>query len=308
MSLTYATAWAMPQQILAQFNVYHPFPDSSAVWGMTTGCIDNMCGDWAYIQNYIAGDTMINGLDYKKIQEIYLPMSGNNCCVPPADAGAGYLREDTAARKVYWRDMQSGSESLLYDFTMGVGDTLQGYLFDCNPGISTVVSVDSILVGMSYRRRINIDSTNSCSPFSLIEGVGSSTGLTGCYYSPFSQIGTALTCFTVEGGVFYTAPCGPPDLVPCGTLPVTVANGLPTERKAIVISPNPAIDRVAVDLVEDDFPAVITIYDMFGSEVIEQTAKAHPVVIDMSWLAAGTYIIRSQAGDGGSSFGKIIKQ
>lgn len=299
--------WVIHNRAQAQFNVYHPFPSDGAVWGMESFCVDISCGDLAYVQNFIAGDTIIDGLNYKKIQEVYADMTGNMCCFPPGDDGMGYLREDTAARKVYWRNMQTGAESLLYDFTLNVGDPLQGFLFDCNPGSSSVVSVDSILVGSSYRRRINIDTTETCRSFSLIEGIGSTTGLTGCFFSPFAQIGTELVCFTEGGEVLYNAPCGPPNVLPCGTLPVAVENAYPSGLTVLVVSPNPASDIVFIGAGGTVSPFVVSVFDMYGNELLREDVAASRPSIDVSRLASGTYFIKTQDATS-CSFGKLMKR
>jgi len=308
LSLICSTLWLTPQQASAQFNVYHPFPDSGAVWGMSTGCLGGQCGDWGYIQNYMAGDTMINGNYYKKIQETYLAMTNNGCCLPPFIPGQGYLREDTAARKVYWRNMQWDVDSLLYDFTLDVGDTLMGYLASCSPTTHIVVSIDSMLVGPNYRRKINFDTTSACIHYYIIEGVGSSVGFTACRSDIFLEEGISLKCFTVGGDLLYSAPCDTSDLVPCGVLPNSVGDATLFLRNGVRVSPNPASIQVKVELDQENIPALISIFDMFGNELMREPATAEQVMIDVSWLAAGTYLIRLNGGDGTLSFGKIIKQ
>ncbi|MBK7297664.1 MAG: hypothetical protein IPI91_14015 [Flavobacteriales bacterium] len=157
-------------------------------------------------------------------------------------------------------------ENLLYDFTLGVGDTLEGFLADNGPGgTGIVVSVDSILVGPNYRKRINIDTTEICIAFSFIEGIGSTTGLTADFYGP-GEMGTSLRCFTLGGNVLYTAPCGPPDLVPCGELPIAVVEvpapiGLP-----VCISSNPSSGQFTFNTQQ---PKYIVVYDAFGREVLQ---------------------------------------
>jgi hypothetical protein len=142
-------------QAKAQFNVYHPFPDSNAVWGMESGCLDNQCGDAAYIQNYYAGVTLMDAYVYKRVQEIYVLTSNNGCCYPPTDLGSFYMREDTANRIVYCREENMDEDVVLYDFSLLVGDTLTGYMGTCDM-TWTVQSIDSILIGTYYRKKSTI--------------------------------------------------------------------------------------------------------------------------------------------------------
>ncbi len=69
--------------------------------------------------------------------------------------GLGYqgaIRQDTLARKVFIVLPDSITESILYDFTQNVGDTLNSILSDfCYPDI--ISSIDSILIGNTYHRK-----------------------------------------------------------------------------------------------------------------------------------------------------------
>jgi len=207
---------------------------------MGTGCIDSNCGAGHYIQNYYDGDTIIDGLLYKKINETTGGYSGGCSCFPPEDLGPGYLRDDTAARMVYWRQPGMASDTLLYDFTMELGDTLHGLYGNtglCSTAVLTVQSIDSILMGGSYRRRINF-SPDPCTPTSIIEGMGSTTGLTSCHVTP-AELGITLVCFTVDGELLYTTPCGSPDLIACSeTLGIPAANS--TTKPDALVTPNPS--------------------------------------------------------------------
>jgi len=54
----------------------------------------------------------------------------------------GYMREDTLSRRVYYRPTIHSNESLLYDFSLEEGDTIQLY---GDPGHKyTVLQVDSV--------------------------------------------------------------------------------------------------------------------------------------------------------------------
>ncbi len=220
-------------QASAQFNVYHPFPDSNAVWGVSSGSV--WCPD-VYIQEYYDGDTLIGLYSYKIIMQA---ATDTNCNTPPG-LGAGFLRDDTAAHKVYWRIPGMATDTLLYDFTLEVGDTLRGLYGNtglCADGVVTVYSVDSIIVGTNYRRRINF-SWDQCFGPSIIEGIGSTTGLTFCTFMNKS-FGTILTCFMVNSELLYTQPCGAPIWAPCGELPLGLT-GKHSADSLLTATPNPS--------------------------------------------------------------------
>jgi hypothetical protein len=62
-------------------------------------------------------DTLVMGKLYKKFFDVYTtPSFINNYHI-------GYIREDSAARKVYFLDKTASSEDLLYDFSLNVNDS-----------------------------------------------------------------------------------------------------------------------------------------------------------------------------------------
>src|SRR5688572_13337561 len=152
----------------AQTNIYHPFPDSNAVWNVfASGCCTASCpgpindpviDDFTF-SYFISGDTLVNGLTYHKL---YKSGSHHQHCVLGTSVDnwnfynnvpAGVFRQDTAAKQVY-KLASFNQECLLYDFNLNIGDTLKG---DCmNWGSCAIVtSIDSVLVGGNYRTRYN---------------------------------------------------------------------------------------------------------------------------------------------------------
>lgn len=269
----------------AQTSVYHPFPDSNAVWGLLSGATS--CPDIS-VQDYYAGDTIIDQHTYKIIAEYVTdPID----CAPQG-IGTGFLFDDTAARKVYWRIPGATSDSLLYDFTLEVGDTLRGLYANtglCSDAPVTIISIDSIEVGGSYRRKMNL-SNDDCFGPSIIEGVGSTTGLTSCYFMNKS-FGIVLSCFTVNGELLYEKPCGAPELAPCGALPLGVHN---EQHHAInVVTPNPSTGLFHLGQAAKQ----ITVYNAQGKLLFRQ----HGNEVDLSAYPPGVYTAVVQAAKGNSA-------
>lgn len=298
----------------AQTSVYHPFPDSNAVWGMTAGCTDWNCGIYRYVQNYYSGDSIIDGNLYKIIQE-ELSMEFGGCgCGIPEDIGSGYLREDTAAHKVYWRIPGMGSDTLLYDFTLAIGDTLRGLYGNsglCAESIFIVQTIDSVQVGSSYRKRINFSNIDldPCNSTSIIEGVGSTTGLTACYATPAS-FGMLLTCFRVDGELLYTAPCGVPDPVACGELPLSIMGAHPkATTPTVVIHPNPSPGIFTLQLFTGHATLKeLQLFTLQGRAVpVEMATRGSPHEISVSVHApAGLYALQIRFADGPTQFAKVV--
>ena len=292
-SLLYGAVLFLAPQTKAQFNVYHPFPDSNAVWGMSAGCnIDWGCFSSQYIQNFLDGDTVIDGLNYRIVHEATSAVSGS-CCGVESDLGAGYLRDDTIAHKVYWRIPGMDSDSLLYDFTLEVGDTLRGLYGNtglCAEGVVTVHSIDSIMVGPSFHRKINFY-WDACFGPSIIEGIGSTTGLTFCTFMNKS-FGTVLTCFMVDGELLYTAPCGAPDLTACGELPLGIAANGQSRKPDIAASPNPSTGIFTISQEAEQ----VSVYTAQGRLLFRQHGKD----VDLSAYPPGLYhaVVRTAQGVG----------
>lgn len=267
----------------AQTSVYHPFPDSNAVWGMVSGCSDMVlqCGNSVYIQNYFAGDTSIEGNTYKVVHEVVSQDPGG-CCGPPEDLGPGYLRDDTAAHKVYWRIPGMDADTLLFDFTLEVGDTLGGLYGNtglCAGGLFTVQSIDSVQVGGSFRRRINFSGTDPCQQTSIIEGVGSTNGLTACYATP-NTFSILLMCFTVNGELLYMSPCGEPYLQACGELPSRIPDNA-NNFGSVGPTPNPSIGLFHFSQAAEQ----IIVYNAQGKLLFRQ----HGNEVDLSAYPPGVY-------------------
>jgi len=138
-------------QLRAQTNIYHPFPDSNAVWRVNE---EKELTFPPYYQIYkfqymMFGDTLIGAYYYKKIKR------EGDCCVPLGlyitNGYVAALRENTINKKVYVIMKDSINETLLFDFDLNIGDTLFGLY--ASEGASAygnnyliVSSMDSILI------------------------------------------------------------------------------------------------------------------------------------------------------------------
>ena len=286
--LVCAMAIAVP--VKAQFNDYHPFPDSNAVWGMTSWCMDGQCGDAAHVQNSYAGDTLIDGFQYKRIQEIFVMTSSNGCCYPPENLGSGFLREDTIAKKVYWRSEAMAGDTLLYDFDVQVGDTLTGYMGSCDM-TWTVGSIDSILIDLNYRKRINYEvSFDPGIQFSIIEGIGSTYGLTTCPFVPF-EMGIFLSCYTVDGDLLY--PPSGADMAACGDLTSAVNPHMALGPSPLTCMPNPATDRLVLQCDVSRLPLDVSVVDLTGVVHLRYVLNMANSAIDISSLSSGVYFLHA---------------
>lgn len=151
------------------------------------------------------GDTVFNGSSYKILEE--REYGSPSSCV------YGYLREDTASRKVYFVDNIFSPEILLYDFSLAVGSTVPiNFMFQGGYYSSGTYTVDSIVtkpVLAGLRRHFYLSHPSlSSHVLEWIEGVGHAGDLVYSYsantngFGWFSQCGgfpydfmQMLTCF-----------------------------------------------------------------------------------------------------------------
>ncbi len=109
-----------------QAQQYYPFPENNAFWLVSWGT-PSESSDYHY---ELTGDTLIGLFNYHKLESAgntYYSFDPNN----PQFYNNGYVgayRNDTLTKKVYYFPKDSINESLLYDFNMVTGDTIQGFM------------------------------------------------------------------------------------------------------------------------------------------------------------------------------------
>ncbi len=87
----------------------------------------------------VAIDTItLNSLKYKKVYEL-----GNSGLNYTGKQFKGYMREDTVAKKVYFKESTTVAEILIYDFSLNVGDSVY-YTFPNSTSYNGYYRLDSI--------------------------------------------------------------------------------------------------------------------------------------------------------------------
>lgn len=295
---------------VAQTSAYHPFPDSNAVWGMSSTCnYDMTCGTNAYIRDFYDGDTLIDGHVYKVVSEQYHIIDGSaDCCNPDYGGGACFLRDDTVSKIVYIRFQGTMDDLVLYDFNMVTGDTVKGYFSDhdyCSFENAIVQSVDSIFIYGSYVRRINIGFVDGVTDFSFIEGVGSTNGLKTCILFANGEISIHLDCVTVDGELLY-AYGNNPNILPCGELPVGMQDA--SIGGVAGVTPNPSAGRFTLQLPFGQAALKdLQLFTLQGRALpVEVVTHGSPGEISVSVHApAGVYALRLRFADGSTQFAKV---
>ncbi len=273
----------------SQTSVYHPFPDSDAVWNVQMNYFDfclsaafSAYQDYSYI---MPGDTIIGTETYHKLQiPAYENWHFNPCYSSSITPGnyAGCIRQDTSVRKVYFIPPTDSIEQLLYDFSLQVGDTLRGYLTpnDCQPGsdYQKVTGVDSIFIDSNYRKIWDINGGYR----QIIEGIGTTRGLLeiACDY-----VGTPwfdLMCFKQNETTLY------PSSSSCDI--ITINSNL-SIAEPILIFPNPVHDFITIN-----HPGQLEVYNSLGEKVYEAIVNLKPQTLNPK-LPAGIYFVNLTDGD-----------
>jgi len=288
----------------AQTSVYHPFPDSNAVWRVGWGAAS--CAQFNYpqaqYQYEINGDTLMGTYLYKKIIRVF--SGGIYFCGPNYPSGSGYmggLRQDTIVKQVFFVPKDSVQEKVLYDFNLSIGDTVRGMFIEVLVGNSLIVTeIDSISIGSTYRKRFKCEGSNPFHVNYLVEGIGNITS--GLLEPPeMMDLTPALVCFKQDSVQLY-----PSSPISHCDLPNSISI-ISEEKFSLTISPNPAHDFINIKNNQTK-DLSITIFSSIGEVVHKITlVKDAATTINLSGLPAGIYLVTARS-DNNFTSRKIIKQ
>jgi hypothetical protein len=276
-----------------QTSVYHPFPESNAVWNfhLANGFVYCPTGPNQFDYSYVmTGDTVIGYYNYHKLIVPYVPDS--NCFYPAGNIV--YYRNDIPNRKVFCPNINGSGEALLYDFTLQVDDTVKGiiaqlYCYDFPPVNPPIVSeIDSVLVGGNFRKRWKVVNNGNSWPVYLIEGIGSTFELFKISCSPIilDQTVYSLICFKINGFTLY-----PNSATNCDV--VLSANNIEQNKTTITISPNPFTQSTHISFNQTYGDITLEVFDLQGQLV----AKDHyedcsEIVFYCKQLSEGMYFMK----------------
>ena len=280
----------------AQTTVYHPFPDSNAVWNVNfwMGCWGGVSND-----NYsitFSGDTIVGSQSYHKLVTPYVQSNSTGNCGTVATGYKGAIRHDAINKKVYFIPPATSAEQLLYDFTMQVGDTVRGYLETYTNPDEVVQAIDSVLIGNSYRKRWII---NTCYNIDFIEGIGSTYGLIQSSPGCVTDLpDLSITCFQQNGQALY-----PDTNTNCGL--ITSVNTISKVAGEIKIFPNPSQGSFTICFEQSMNIKEWGITDMLGKAIFRIQAN-NQTNIKINNLPSGTYILNAIDKENKSMNRKIV--
>lgn len=272
---------------------YFPFPDSNAVWQevLLPYPPGPIISYMEHVEYTISGDTLINNILYKKLFITYYDVNCSEVFTVPSFAGG--FRNDSVERKVYYYDLISSEEWILYDFTLDIGDTVPQTFNNISFPALSVESIDSVLIGDHFRKRY-IYAQPTYPPIQVIEGIGAETGLLG--YMEYFEVIYYLRCFHQDDNIFWMHPW----VISCHLetdtcLAISVPEPI-SDDVLIRIFPNPASDLIYIQCsfeksgYSGDFK--LEIFNIFGEKVGESRIPkgSDGYSYNVSGLSDGIYI------------------
>lgn len=274
---------------------YYSFPTENAQWnGFVFFYVPNMFSE---IRNYhyiMDGDTIINSLQYQKI---YL-----NILEDENDANyIGALREDENKNILFFPaetyiDTPTGhtfpnntEEHLLYTFdNLSVGMDLP---INEEANNIKVVSIDSVLIGETYRKSYQISNELLMSTEYWIEGIGSDKE----FLSPFTytfEWSFWTLCHTDDNNeTFYiNSPNGE------DSCHYFINVGIKELNQQISLYPNPVTDILKLEF-NSAYPGEIIILNLLGQSILSRKVSNKTMEIDLTDLKRGVYFLEIKMGE-----------
>lgn len=296
-------------QAKAQTSVYHPFPDSNAVWRIDAMLYSpTQSPIYRYYQYFIGGDTLIGGVKWNKL----LIRGYEDHPYFFYDSILRYLiRNDTTNKIIYFEPSfpnpqgTCGScDSILFDFSLAVGDTIPDS-WECvtysvaSPWIF-VSNIDSILIGNNYRKRFHLTGNGGLFNEELIEGIGSSLGLFEELTD--NETSNSLVCFMQNDTTIY-----PYLNAPCNLLYQGIHD--PIDQNSINIFPNPVLNELHIVNKSSVIHSLkkIYLYDLLGEEIFSFEVINNQITLNTAFLRSGIYILKLENELSQSLTRKIIK-
>lgn len=272
----------------------YTFPIENGTWvnRLRTYTHDGSPGSVVYTTEWIdefsssGVDTIINSETYEKFD--FTNSSGSSY--------HGGMRHDSG--KVFFVPADSTNEYLLYDFTIGIGDSAyvltqtgseyptSGSVPNYEITIETPQMIDSVIVNGTYRRRLYMWSGST-----WIEGIGNLSGLFMPTNQNISNYQIDLACMSVNDTIEVNNAL-PNEVGISGSCDFTVGIK-PTIVNSIQIYPNPASGDIVVDLSGLDFTEnIITVYDALERKVYSEATNSFISKIPTNnWGQKGVYYL-----------------
>lgn len=283
----------------SQTNIYHPFPENGAVWNYS---LQYPCQILLVYHTYslvLDGDTIIGSNTYHKLNIPFVNTWSQETGCPPFPWGLGYnggIRQDTAARKVFFIYPSDSVEYVLYDFSLQVGDTVHGLI---TPWFCAVVTaVDSIQLPDGWRKKWHY--ATDAGPEEIVEGIGNIPyGLRDIICLTLDSRKSWLECFAQNGQTFYPDSNG-------ACIVIDALAEYSTHNANLQVFPNPAANQLSIGSAYLELNN-IEIYNVLGEIIYSSAVDCSSCIVNIEYFTSGIYFIKAFAGEK-VLLGKIIKE
>jgi hypothetical protein len=267
---------------------YVPFPQSNFTW-----IVEDAIWEIPMAHIYYCMDDTISIHDtlYTRIKTSRTNLDGEPLI---NDALFGYVRQDTAVKKVYLRMSANTPEFMIYDFDIHMGDTL--YIprdFEYPEGFheqGIVIGKDSMLIFDEYRSQYLI--AFGCTTLYWIEGFGTEAG-------PFISLNEYCIADQFYWLYSYT------DTSIC-KIPVDIYE---RSINAQTVYPNPIEGGGSLNLSNENSKLIhVCIYTVTGFKLLDTRTTDGSIRLDPARFKAGMYIYQVSSRDHTISAGKLLIQ
>ncbi len=283
---------------------YVPFPTDNATWN--TLFYGQYSATDIYTINYqykLMGDTVLNGTQYSKMY--YTETSNKNS----DEIYIGGLREDDMKQIFFFPVSQTlptlsahnfpdnTSEHMIYTFNnLEVGQVLP---VNADEKLIRVVSVDSVLIGDTYRKRYGIENQQILALDYWIEGIGSSVEFLSAFTFEFEWSFYTL-CVKMNDNTYYINSPDGDDY--CHYMVGVDAPDIPDFR----IYPNPTTGPLNI---YSPFggKTTVKVSNLQGQVVLTSNVNGKDNQIDVGNFCSGLYFLQLQSGKWTGNY-KFIKQ
>lgn len=295
------------------------FPDSNFSWNETYDYIDYEFDDYdSYkITYYDAGDTIVNGTHYRKLNiiKVYIdydwmttwPNSPYIVSIHNSNELFAFIRNDKVNKKVYLLYEWETEEIILYDFGLKYKDKVtMNYFNETIFNNVYVVKVDSLIDPDGIKRNYFVYSSNladtafSSFPFysRFIEGIGTTIGIyTKLINLPYERVFPKLKCIKLDINKTYSVnensgTGSGNDLNKVDSCNFTKFQFMSVENissKSFSLYPNPTENLIHFNI--DDEIELLEIFDSKLS-LIKCSTKLRNKFLEISQLPSGIYFCK----------------
>lgn len=188
-----------------------------------------------------------------------------------------FLREENGRTYKWLEDMP---ERLIYDFNLGIGDSLPGT--DANQATRYVSQVGSIPLLDGVPKKL-IEFTSVCGASRWVEGIAEMEDLlySEVFCSLWDGVPLNIRCFSTNGQLLYKRP----ELSGCYTSAVSDLG-----IGSIQVFPNPGTDQLYLEIAEEEKISKVFIYNTLGTMVLNTyNFPSGNNALDISKLPPGLY-------------------